>query len=135
MAANNTYPDPNAQLAANALYANQNGSPAAQQPHDMATDPDLQMQEKFAQLQQSNDMMHASAPQSHPMNAMGVTHGHFHTPDRPTHSPQQMAQTVMSLDEHGMYPDDSSSRKRSKVSRACDECRRKKVVHHVDTRA
>ena len=27
------------------------------------------------------------------------------------------------------YGDDSARRKRSKVSRACDECRRKKVIH------
>jgi hypothetical protein len=71
--------------------------------------------------------MHAGAAHAQQMNPMSAAHHSFHTPPRPTHSPQQMAQTVMSMEEHAMYGDDSASRKRSKVSRACDECRRKKV--------
>jgi hypothetical protein len=40
-----------------------------------------------------------------------------------------MAQHVMNMEGHGHDPFDPNdpSRKRSKVSRACDECRRKKV--------
>ena len=46
----------------------------------------------------------------------------------PPSTPQQLAQRGLDVDQgqDGTNPD-SSSRKRSKVSRACDECRRKKV--------
>lgn len=129
MASNSSYPDPDAQMGGGSgLYGNQNGgTPPPQQQHNMPTDPELQLQEGIAQLQRSSDMMHAGAAHAQQMNPMSAAHHSFHTPPRPTHSPQQMAQTVMSMEEHAMYGDDSASRKRSKVSRACDECRRKKV--------
>ena len=119
-------------MAASGLYNNQNGgAEPAQQPQHMAVDTDPQMREDLLQLQRSSEMMHAGPPQGHQMNAAMTAHHHFQTPPRPTHSPQQMAQTVMSLEDHGMYSDQdggSRSNKRSKVSRACDECRRKKVL-------
>ena len=128
--------DADSQLgAAASLYANQNGeTPSTQQPppphaHGQAhTDPDLQLQERLQHLQQGTEMLHA-ATQGHTLSAaLGASHHQFQTPPRPTHSPQQMAQSVISLDGHDLYSDhDGSSRKRSKVSRACDECRRKKV--------
>lgn len=138
MTSTGSYPDPDsAQMggASAGLYVNQNGagSPPHQQQH-VPTDPELQMQENLAQqLQQRNSemMMQATAVQGHQMNPpLNAAHHQLQTPSRPTHSPQQMAQSVMSLEEHGGYGehDGGSSRKRSKVSRACDECRRKKVL-------
>jgi hypothetical protein len=113
-------------------YANQNGTPPAQQ-HQL-TDPELRLQENLQQLRDGGDMMHSAGPQqpqyqqmAHMGPAMGA-HQHFVGPTRPTHSPQQMAQHVMSMEgHHDPYDPNDPNRKRSKVSRACDECRRKKV--------
>lgn len=132
MASSDPYADSDTQMGGPAgLYAvGQNGgtSPAQQQQQHMHTDPDLQLRENLQQLQRNTEMMHPQGPPQHQMNALNPAHHQFQTPPRPTHSPQQMAQSVMSLEEHNMYGDhDASSRKRSKVSRACDECRRKKV--------
>lgn len=81
-------------------------------------------------------MMHPPGPQQpqyQQMAHMGpamAAHPHFQGPARPTHSPQQMAQHVMSLEgHHDHFDPNDPTRKRSKVSRACDECRRKKVRH------
>jgi hypothetical protein len=114
MTSTTTY-DVESQMGAGAgLHAGQNGEiPPAQQQQQ--------------QQQQPHEMMYAN-PKGHQINAALNAHHQFQTPPRPTHSPQQMAQHVMSLDGQDMYSDhDGSSRKRSKVSRACDECRRKKV--------
>jgi hypothetical protein len=127
MTSNASYPDPDAPMGSSVpLYGTQNGgTPPAQQQQHLPSDADLQMHENLAQLQRSNDMMQAGPGQGQQMNPL--TH-HFQSPPRPTHSPQQMAQTIMSMEDTSMYSDhDSASRKRSKVSRACDECRRKKV--------
>jgi hypothetical protein len=123
MSSNAPYHETDAQLGGSAgLYGNQNGGTPPG-----PTDPELQLQESLGQLRGASDMMHAGAPQGQQMGGLNAHH-QFQTPPRPTHSPQQMAQSVMSLEDHGMYGDhDSASRKRSKVSRACDECRRKKV--------
>ena len=114
-----------------AMFVNQNGTPPQQQPPQHLASDELQMREQLSQhmQQQGNDMMH---PQAH-LQQMGLAaaHHHFQTPPRPVHSPQHMAQSaqsVMGMDEHNAFVDhDSATRKRSKVSRACDECRRKKV--------
>ncbi|KAF2655236.1 hypothetical protein K491DRAFT_716458 [Lophiostoma macrostomum CBS 122681] len=132
MASGPSYHDTDAQIGASGLYGHQNGgTPPAQQAHHLTTDADIQMQDSLAQLQRSSDIIHAGGPQGHQMNAaLSAAHHHFHTPPRPTHSPQQMAQTVMNLEDANMYSDQdggSRSNKRSKVSRACDECRRKKI--------
>lgn len=98
-------------------------------------DADLQLHDNLAHLQRSSDMMHSGVSQAQQMGALSAAHHHFQTPPRPTHSPQQMAQTVMSMEDHAMYSDhDGGSRKRSKVSRACDECRRKKVLSRLSPR-
>jgi hypothetical protein len=138
MASTTTY-DAESQMAAGAgLHGNQNGeTPPAQQqqqqqqqPHAQMHVDDLQLEERIQHLQRGTEMMYAN-PQGHQINAALNAHHQFQTPPRPTHSPQQMAQHVMSLDGQDMYSDhDGSSRKRSKVSRACDECRRKKVQLH-----
>ncbi|KAF2733427.1 hypothetical protein EJ04DRAFT_577626 [Polyplosphaeria fusca] len=129
MASTSSYPDPEAQLGGGAgLYVNQNGTPPAQQQH-MASDPELQLQEHLgSQLHRNPDMMHGTQAQAHALSAALAGHHQFQAP-RSTHSPQQMAQSVMNLDEHNPFNDHdgSGSRKRSKVSRACDECRRKKI--------
>ncbi|KAF1997370.1 hypothetical protein P154DRAFT_283132 [Amniculicola lignicola CBS 123094] len=130
MASAHQYPNPDAQMSGGSgLYGNQNGgTPPAQQQQHVPTDEELQLQEGIAQhLQRNSELMHPGAAQAHQLNAAMNAHHQFHTPPRPTHSPQQMAQSVMSLEDHGAYDPDGSSRKRSKVSRACDECRRKKI--------
>jgi hypothetical protein len=134
MATNSSYGDPESQLGGGSgIYVTQNGgTPPAQQQQHMHTDPELQLRENIQQLQQGGEMMHAGPSQVHQMGAMNPVHHHFQTPPRPTHSPQHMAQSaqsVMGMEEHIPYGDhDAASRKRSKVSRACDECRRKKVT-------
>jgi hypothetical protein len=130
------YADPDAQMNAGpGPYVNQNGTPPAQQQQQQhLTDPDLQLQEKLQQFRDDAQMMHTTGPQQPQYSqmaqmgpAMGA-HPHFQTQPRPTHSPQQMAHAVMSLEgHHDAYDPNDPSRKRSKVSRACDECRRKKV--------
>lgn len=104
-----------------------------QQQSQQLTDPELRLHENLQQLREGGDMIHTGGPQQpqYPQLAqmpnMGA-HQHFQGPSRPTHSPQQMAHAVMSLEgqqEH--YDPNDPSRKRSKVSRACDECRRKKI--------
>ncbi|PVI05038.1 hypothetical protein DM02DRAFT_125003 [Periconia macrospinosa] len=135
MASTASYGDPDVALGgASGIYVNQNGSTsqAQQQQQHMHTDPDIQMRENIQQLQATTAemMQHQSAPQAHQMNALSAAHHHYQTPPRPTHSPQHMAQSaqsVMGMEDHNVYGDDSASRKRSKVSRACDECRRKKI--------
>lgn len=42
-------------------------------------------------------------------------------------TPQQLAQRSLDVNQQSDQNPDPSSRKRTKVSRACDECRRKKV--------
>ncbi|CAN9085043.1 unnamed protein product [Alternaria alternata] len=127
------YADPDTQMGGGpGQYANQNGTPPAQQ-HQL-TDPELRLQENLQQLREGGDMMHPAGPQqpqyqqmAHMGPAMGA-HQHFAGPTRPTHSPQQMAQHVMSMEgHHDPYDPNDPNRKRSKVSRACDECRRKKI--------
>lgn len=49
------------------------------------------------------------------------------------HSPQQLAQGGLEPNQDANYGD-GSAKKRSKVSRACDECRRKKVCTIFDRR-
>jgi hypothetical protein len=135
MATSSSYGDPDNQLGAGSagIYVQNGATPPAQQQQQqqhMHTDPELQLRENMQQLQQGTEMLHA-APQAHQMGGMNPVHHHFQTPPRPAHSPQHMAQSaqsVMGMEEHNPYGDhDSASRKRSKVSRACDECRRKKV--------
>ena len=53
--------------------------------------------------------------------------GHLAVHPQPA-TPQQLAQRSLDVNQEADENDpDSTSRKRSKVSRACDECRRKKV--------
>lgn len=130
-----TYADPNAQMgAAPGAYVNHNDTTPAQQQQQHMSDPELRLQENLQQLRDGGDMMHAGNPQQPQYQqlaqmppSMGA-HQHFQAPARPTHSPQQMAHAVMSLEgPHDTFDPNDPSRKRSKVSRACDECRRKKV--------
>ncbi|KAF1923148.1 uncharacterized protein M421DRAFT_9928 [Didymella exigua CBS 183.55] len=126
------YGDPDTRMGGGpGPYGNHNGTPPAQQQHQDLTDPDLQLQEKLQQF--SNQVMH-SGPQQHqyqqpaPMAPLQGAHPHFQPQQRPTHSPQQMAHVAMSLGEHTeQFDPNDPNRKRSKVSRACDECRRKKI--------
>jgi hypothetical protein len=119
-----SYAEANAQLGgAPGSYVNHNETPPAQQQQQHMSDPELRLQENLQQLRDGGDNQQlAQMPST--MNA----HPHFQSPARPTHSPQQMAHAVMSLEgQHDAYDPNDPNRKRSKVSRACDECRRKKV--------
>ncbi|KAF2642803.1 hypothetical protein P280DRAFT_396283 [Massarina eburnea CBS 473.64] len=131
MASSGPYGDADAPLGGSAgMYVGQQngGTPPAQQQH---TDADMQLHQSMQQLRQGTELMQQGPPQQHQMDALTAAHHHFQTPQRPTHSPQHMAQSaqsVMGLEDPNVYGDhDSASRKRSKVSRACDECRRKKI--------
>ena len=42
-------------------------------------------------------------------------------------TPQQLAQQGLNINQDGPSTDGESAKKKQKVSRACDECRRKKV--------
>ncbi|KAF9699932.1 hypothetical protein EKO04_001467 [Ascochyta lentis] len=135
------YADPDTQMGGGpGPYGNHSGTPPAQhqhhhqqqhQQHQDLTDPDLQLQEKLQQF--SNQVMHSGGPQQPQyqqpaqMASLQGAHPHFQAQQRPTHSPQQMAHVAMSLGEHEQFDPNDPSRKRSKVSRACDECRRKKI--------
>ncbi|KAF2853316.1 hypothetical protein T440DRAFT_487751 [Plenodomus tracheiphilus IPT5] len=132
-----TYADPDAHLSGAGPYVHQHGTPPAQQQQQQQpqqlTDPELRLQENLQQLREGGDIVHTGGPQQPQyqqlaqMPGMGA-HQHFQAPSRPTHSPQQMAHAVMSLEgQHEHYDPNDPSRKRSKVSRACDECRRKKI--------
>lgn len=129
-----TYADPDTQMGGGSgPYVNQSATPSAQQQQQHLTDPELRLQENLQQLRDGGDIAQTSGPQqaqyqqlAHLGPSMGA-HQHFQAPLRPTHSPQQMAHAVMSLEAHDAYDPNDPSRKRSKVSRACDECRRKKV--------
>jgi hypothetical protein len=130
-----TYADPNTQMGgAPGAYGNHNETNPAQQQQQHMSDPELRLQENLQQLRDGGDMMHTGNPQQpqYPQLAQlppnMSAHQHFQSPARPTHSPQQMAHAVMSLEgQHDTFDPNDPSRKRSKVSRACDECRRKKV--------
>ena len=56
------YADPDTQMGGGpGQYANQNGTPPAQQ-HQL-TDPELRLQENLQQLREGGDMMHPAGPQ------------------------------------------------------------------------
>ena len=64
-----------------------------------------------------------------PMQSSDVDERHF-TPNYgqpPLSTPQQLAQQGLNINHDGPQLDLESARKKQKVSRACDECRRKKV--------
>ncbi|KAK8203446.1 hypothetical protein BKA81DRAFT_94513 [Phyllosticta paracitricarpa] len=150
MSDSQSYPSPNAaQMAAGAagLYAHPNGnmSPPAEQSNPV--DPHLALQndnnlhqELASHLSRINEAPMATAPtqQSH----MPMAHHHHHHHHQgiqqvPQPQPNQqrhhdimgIAQDVMNVarDPHFSPQQDTNMRKRSKVSRACDECRRKKI--------
>ena len=128
MTQNQSYPSPNAAQIGGAAgpFFGQNGGLS---PPNMSTDMQLS-----AELSRAAQPVMSSDANSVQDNGDPGTQLQHHTPIRQEPSPQQVAQGVMSLGEHPhpgfSTPQDagSSSRKRSKVSRACDECRRKKVL-------
>lgn len=131
-----SYPSPNAaQMGQGVYYATQ-----AQRGH-ISDEEEMQLSAELSR-QMGADL---PGPTSRDMS-------NGHAPGRPlqpaTASSQGMAPPALSQSQHspaipftpnqqvGMdpnhdlsYGDDSARRKRSKVSRACDECRRKKVRH------
>ena len=128
MTQNQSYPSPNAAQIGGAAgpFFGQNGGLS---PPNMSTDIQLS-----AELSRAAQPVMSSDANSVQNNGDAEPQLQHHTPSRQEPSPQQVAQGVMSLGEHPhpefSTPQDAvlSSRKRSKVSRACDECRRKKVL-------
>lgn len=130
------YPSPNEAHGAQGTYYDQPGQ------RGFDDDEDLHMANTL-----SHDMHHNLGAQL--TNAAAMSNGHGHTQDMaidpsgvgaPGMAPPPQTPTQPSLggpptqqpstditQEIGPTPD-STRRKRSKVSRACDECRRKKVV-------
>lgn len=117
MAQNTSYPSPNsAQVGQGPFYASQHQLPVgedvqtpAPQPHH----PPPTSAERDVESGETNDR--AQAVRSTPdLRHLQIA------------SPIQLAQGGLESAQH-YDPNDSASRKRTKVSRACDECRRKKV--------
>lgn len=133
-----SYPSPNAaQMAAGAagLYAHPNGNMSPPEASS-AVDPHLSLhsgqtleQELSAQLRGAAEAPMGPAQNHPPQHGLPIPHvGQVHTPVQQPSTPQQMAQNAMSMAQDPHYSQqDSNQRKRSKVSRACDECRRKKI--------
>jgi len=127
MASGQSYPSPNAaQVAGGAgpFYA-QNGpmSPLKDDPTELRL---------TAELARHNGPSMGSVTEGQD-TGMGAVQ-HTHTPMRQPTSPQAVHQDMMGYapqpdfgTPQDMQAPDSNQRKRSKVSRACDECRRKKV--------
>lgn len=117
-----SYPSPTAaQVGAGAApFYGQNGGSPSQIPTDLQRlqQADLGQEAAMMLSTPTNDVQHYTENDI-PMDASMT---------EPT-SQERMAQGVLSLD-HGDVGPSSAARKRSKVSRACDECRRKKVRRH-----
>lgn len=128
MTQNQSYPSPNAAQIGGAAgpFFGQNGGLS---PPNMSTE--IQLSAELSRAAQPVMASDANAARDNGDAGQQLQH---HPTIRHESSPQQVAQGVMSLGEHPhpefSTPHDpgSSSRKRSKVSRACDECRRKKVI-------
>lgn len=117
------------------LYAHPNGNMSPPEASS-AVDPHLSLhsgqtleQELSAQLRNAADASMAPAQNHAPQHGLPIPHvGQVHTPVQQPSTPQQMAQNAMNMAQDPHYSQqDSNQRKRSKVSRACDECRRKKI--------
>lgn len=142
-----SYPSPNAaQMAAGAagLYAHPNGSMSPSQEQSNPVDPHLSLQNDNSLQTTLHDQLAASLSRVNeaPMAGTGqnqqshVPMAHHHIqqvqpsqPNQRHHDIMGIAQDVMNVarDSHYQPQQDTNLRKRSKVSRACDECRRKKV--------
>lgn len=125
MSSKQSYPSPNAaQVSAGAgpFYGQDAGDPT-QIPHEL-------QQLQAAELSRSTAPMMAGS--SHEAEyATAEAQGMQHAT-----SPERLAQGVLNMSEHDINAS-GGSRKRSKVSRACDECRRKKAcaaAHTLDAR-
>jgi len=122
MAGETSYPSPSAaQIAGGAgPFFAQNGGEQVQIPNDLQ-----QLQAAEIPRSQSSFMEnavnggHQYAQAGHPA----------HDASRQPSSPQRLAQGVLGMSGQDEYQSSEGPRKRSKVSRACDECRRKKVKH------
>lgn len=123
-----SYPSPGAAAAAESGGPFYNSGPTQQQPTAvMSTPEELQL---AAQLGRGHAVMtgppavdpNEQDPRGHPhANPSGIGHHYEHDP---LHSQQHGPMEQMG----GQYSGGADTpRKRSKVSRACDECRRKKI--------
>ncbi|KAI9736562.1 MAG: Glucose-responsive transcription factor [Claussenomyces sp. TS43310] len=117
------YPDPTDSGGANGgpFYSPNSNN------HQRLTNPDeLQL---AAQLSRGLEPMMGSGSGgglSDPPELSGQTHAnHPYTPEQHIHS--QMDHGAMNEGQYTLEDENTAPRKRSKVSRACDECRRKKI--------
>lgn len=81
-----------------------------------------------------NGQGYGNVSQHEQLNHSGQVYGQASQNDSLRHlsTPQQLAQRGLDADQSEDHHDsESSARKRSKVSRACDDCRRKKVRFHI----
>lgn len=147
MASGQSYPSPNAaQMSGTGpFYSQQQQNNGGLSPSSVPAD--LQLSAELAHSAASGLAGGASNGTHDAVAHDAVAHGavahaaiapgqHLHhTPLHPLQSPQQVAQGVMSLGNQSNHspfsspsvPGSANARKRSKVSRACDDCRRKKV--------
>lgn len=131
------YPDPTAVAAEGngPFYASGNAS--QQQPQQQQPQPQQQQQQQTQRLSNPDDLQLAAQLSRglEPMMGGGGGNDAAHSPQSNpnhgfSHEQQMMAEMshAASMD-HSQYQmgDGTTPRKRSKVSRACDECRRKKI--------
>jgi len=130
MPAQQSYPSPNqAQVASGGggpFYSQHNGATQAQE--EVPTDPALQLATAMAR----NEHPATSAPPPESMMAQVHTPGHHPSPHPQMPTASMMPNGLPMPQDYDMTPGSDSSRKRTKVSRACDECRRKKIKCNAD---
>ncbi|OBT97827.1 transcriptional activator [Pseudogymnoascus verrucosus] len=131
------YPDPTAVAAEGngPFYASGNAS--QQQPQQQQPQPQQQQQQQTQRLSNPDDLQLAAQLSRglEPMMGGGGGNDAAHSPQSNpnhgfSHEQQMMAEMSHAANmDHSQYQmgDGTTPRKRSKVSRACDECRRKKI--------
>lgn len=117
-----TYPDPEAAHGGmHPFYATQPSMSPAEHAHaHLQQAPAANMRRSIGDGQEYGQMNH---------NGQAFTqNGHIPRDAQPS-TPQQLAQRGLDADQSQERNNaNSSARKRAKVTRACDECRRKKVI-------
>ncbi|KAI9723845.1 MAG: Glucose-responsive transcription factor [Chrysothrix sp. TS-e1954] len=122
---NHSYPSPPSQQANTAHGAPYYGTTSSEPPQVPQDLKQLQNAEDPRSEAALRESLLASAASGGPAYA---THPDYADDDQQrTTSPERLAQGVLNASNEEEYREGQPSRKRSKVSRACDECRRKKV--------
>jgi len=108
----NSYPDPDVRSSSGPFYSNHQQMSAAGAPLTHVTHAPM------ANMQGSHN--NGRDMQQHHHYLTNFPHGQPSTP-------QQLAQQSLAANTGGGNSDSSAKEKKNKTSRACDECRRKKV--------